>query len=114
MQSLMTKEIHGIYRFLNMRLAKQCMVTFTITWRKTEFPGRDGGILRTLVPINGWTVNGWGTFVTQRGPSAIWNHCMNHREQLASIELSVPIRDILQQVVTMVNDIKQHPLRAES
>lgn len=56
--------------------------------------------------------SGLRTLVTQRAPSATWNHCMIHREQLASKELSAPIADILQQVVSMVNYIKPHPLRA--
>ena len=52
------------------------------------------------------------TLITQLAPSAIWNHCMIHREQLACKELNVPIANILQQVVTMVNYIKPHPLCA--
>lgn len=88
--------------------------SFTIIWRKTEFPGRDGVILHWWGPINGGTVNGLRTFVTQWGPSTIWNHCMNHCEQLASSELSVPIIDILQQVITMGNYIKPRPLPAQS
>lgn len=88
--------------------------SFTIIWRKTEFPGRDGVILHWWGPNNGGTVNGLRTFVTQWGPSTIWNHCMNHCEQLASSELSVPIIDILQQVITMGNYIKPRPLPAQS
>lgn len=80
---------------------------------KTEFPGRDGEILHRQGPINDETVNGLRTFITRRGASAIWNHRMNHHEQLAATELSAPITDTLQQVTT-VNSIKPHPLRAES
>lgn len=56
--------------------------------------------------------NGLRTLVIQRAPSALWNHCMIHREQLASKELSASIAGIMQQVVAMVNYIKPHPLRA--
>ena len=56
--------------------------------------------------------SGLRTLITQRAPSALWNHCMIHREQLASKELRASVADVLQQVVTMVNYIKPHPLRA--
>lgn len=56
--------------------------------------------------------NGLRTLIIQKAPSALWNHCMIHREQLASKELSESIAGILQQVVIMVNYIKPHPLRA--
>ena len=55
---------------------------------------------------------GLRTLIVELAPSAVWNQCMTHREQLASKELSVPIANVLQQVVTMVNNIKPHLLRA--
>ncbi|KAJ3588490.1 hypothetical protein NHX12_012082 [Muraenolepis orangiensis] len=55
---------------------------------------------------------GLRTLIMDVSPSAIWTHCMIHREQLAAKELSVALADVLQQVTTMVNYIKPHPLRA--
>lgn len=64
-------------------------------WRPSQFYGEKQnslggmvGFLRRRGPSNGGTVNGLRTFITRWGPSAIWNHCMNHREQLVSAELS--------------------------
>lgn len=70
------------------------------------------GICTDGAPSMAGRRNGLRTLIIQRAPSALWNHCMIHCEQLASKELSAPIAGILQQVVTMVNYIKPHPLRA--
>ncbi|KAJ3590487.1 hypothetical protein NHX12_008438 [Muraenolepis orangiensis] len=37
------------------------------------------------------------TLIMDVSPSAIWTHCMIHREQLAAKELSVALADVLQQ-----------------
>ncbi|KAJ3604348.1 hypothetical protein NHX12_029089 [Muraenolepis orangiensis] len=42
---------------------------------------------------------GLRTLIMDVSPSAIWTHCMIHREQLAAKELSVALADVLQQVV---------------
>lgn len=78
------------------RIPRERMVGFC-TDGAPSMAGRRGGV-RTLI--------------TQRAPSAIWNHCLIHSEQLASKEVSAPIADVLQQAVTMVNYIRPHPLRA--
>ena len=52
------------------------------------------------------------TLIMNVSPSAIWTHCMTHREQLAEKVLSTELKDILQKVTSIVNYIKPHPLCA--
>lgn len=55
---------------------------------------------------------GLRTLISQKAPSCVWSHCMLHREQLASKELSPELSAILNTVVSIVNDIKSKPLQA--
>ncbi|KAJ3595518.1 hypothetical protein NHX12_004821 [Muraenolepis orangiensis] len=47
---------------------------------------------------------GLRTLIMDVSPSAIWTHCMIHREQLAAKELSVALADVLQQLCKFLTD----------
>lgn len=55
---------------------------------------------------------GLRTLIAKKVPSCVWSHCMLHREQLTSKELSPELSAILNTVVNIVNDIKAKPLQA--
>ncbi|KFM66777.1 Zinc finger BED domain-containing protein 5, partial [Stegodyphus mimosarum] len=50
--------------------------------------------------------------VKQKLPQCVWNHCLIHREALASKEMSSGLNTVLTSVVTVVNFIKMRPLKS--
>ncbi|CAH1101768.1 unnamed protein product [Psylliodes chrysocephalus] len=52
------------------------------------------------------------TLVKQKPPQRVWTHCMVHREDLASKEISFGLNIVLTMVVTVVNYIKIRLLKS--
>lgn len=94
-----------------MRLPRQCTCTPQLYGEKQHSMGVHRRILHRRASMAGRQAD-LRTLIVELAPSVVWNHCMIHREQLASKELSVPIMNVLELVVTIVNYIKPHPLCA--
>ncbi|CAI9716938.1 domain-containing 3 [Octopus vulgaris] len=57
------------------------------------------------------SIKGFVSLVQQQNPNVIRIHCFQHREELVSKTIPVALKQVLNQVVEMVNYIKSRPLK---
>ncbi|CAN7944126.1 unnamed protein product, partial [Ixodes hexagonus] len=55
---------------------------------------------------------GLQALVKREAPGAVWTHCMVHREELSSKDLSTELHSVMSVVIGTVNHVKMRPLKA--
>lgn len=77
-----------------------------LDWKKCVGICTDGG--RSMSGYYG----GLRALVRSKAPDARWTHCIIHREALASKHLSLPLSEVLDCVMKVVNFVKTRPMKA--